>query len=35
MIENDKIKVGLWLKVRYQIDLVAEIAHPMLVAKIN
>ena len=35
MIENDKIKVGqvLWLKVRYQIDLVAEIAHPMLVAK--
>lgn len=33
---NDKIKVGqiLWLKVRYQIDKIADVIHPMLVAKI-
>lgn len=32
-----EIKVGqvLWLKVRYQIDKVASVRHPMLIAKIN
>lgn len=34
---NDNLKVGqiLWLKVRYQIDKVSDIKHPMLVAEIN
>lgn len=37
MKEDTQIKIGqvLWLKVRYQIDLISEIAHPMLIAKIS
>lgn len=36
MIKTD-IKVGqvLWLKIRYQIDKIATVKHPMLVAKIT
>lgn len=36
-MSNAPLKIGqvLWLKVRYQIDKVASIHHPMLVAKIN
>jgi len=35
-MNNKNIKVGqvLWLKVRYQIDKIAEIEYPMLIAKI-
>lgn len=34
---NENLKVGqiLWLKVRYQIDKVSDVKHPMLIAKIN
>ncbi len=34
---NDKLEVGqvLWLKVKYQIDIVSEVKHPMLIAKIE
>lgn len=34
---NKDLKVGqvLWLKVRYQIDKVSDVKHPMLIAKIN
>jgi len=34
---NSDLKVGqvLWLKVRYQIDKVAEVKHPMLIIDIN
>ena len=34
---RDEIEIGqvLWLKVRYQIDIVSEIKHPMLVAKVE
>ncbi len=34
---NEDLKVGqiLWLKVRYQIDKVSDIKHPMLIAEIN
>lgn len=33
----DQLEVGqvLWLKVRYQIDIVSSIKHPMLIAKIE
>lgn len=36
-MNNRNIKIGqvLWLKVRYQIDKVAEVKHPMLIAEIN
>lgn len=36
-MNNGDLRVGqvLWIKVRYQIDKVAEIKHPMLIAKIN
>lgn len=35
-MKND-LKIGqiLWLKVRYQIDKVSEVKHPMLIAEIN
>lgn len=34
---NNELEVGqvLWLKVRYQIDIVSNIKHPMLIAKIE
>ena len=34
---NNELEVGqvLWLKVRYQIDIVSNIKHPMLIAKID
>ena len=34
---NDKLEVGqvLWLKVRYQIDVISDVKHPMLIAKIK
>lgn len=34
---KDDLQVGqvLWLRVRYQIDVVSEISHPMLIAKIE
>jgi hypothetical protein len=34
---NTKLKVGqvLWLRVRYQIDVISTIKHPMIVAKIE
>ena len=34
---KDKLEVGqvLWLKVRYQIDVVSNIKHPMLICKIE
>ena len=35
MSENLKVGQILWLKVRYQIDKVSDIKHPMLIAKIN
>lgn len=37
MISTADIEIGqvLWLKVKYQIDIVSEIKHPMLVAKIE
>lgn len=35
MINDIKIGQVLWLKVRYQLDKVANEKHPMLVAKIN
>lgn len=37
MINTADIEIGqvLWLKVKYQIDIVSEIKHPMLVAKIE
>lgn len=35
MIEDLKIGQILWLKVRYQIDKVSDIKHPMLIAEIN
>ncbi len=35
MIENLKVGQILWLKVRYQIDKVSDIKHPMLIAEIN
>lgn len=37
MIRNINLEVGqvLWLKVRYQIDVVSNINHPMLIAKIE
>lgn len=34
MIENIRVGQVLWLKVRYQLDKVAEEKHPMLIAKI-
>jgi len=36
-MSNSELKVGqvLWLKVRYQIDKVADVKHPMLIANIN
>ena len=35
-MKND-LKVGqvLWLKVRYQIDKISDVKHPMLIAEIN
>lgn len=37
MINNTEIEIGqiLWLKVRYQTDVVSSIKHPMLVVKIT
>lgn len=37
MILNNNLEVGqiLWLKVRYQIDIVSDIKHPMLICKIE
>ncbi len=37
MANVDEMKVGnvLWLKVRYQIDIVSTVSHPMLIAKIE
>lgn len=37
MNEKEEIEIGqvLWLKVKYQIDVVSEIKHPMLVAKVE
>lgn len=34
---NGELEIGqiLWLKVRYQIDVVSEVNHPMLIAKIS
>ena len=34
---NEDLKIGqiLWLKVRYQIDKVSDVKHPMLIAGIN
>lgn len=34
---NEDLKIGqiLWLKVRYQIDKVSDVKHPMLIAEIN
>ncbi len=34
---NEDLQVGqiLWLKVRYQIDKVSDVKHPMLIAEIN
>lgn len=36
-MNNCDIEIGqvLWLKVRYQIDVIADKKHPMLVAKIE
>ncbi len=36
-MNNSELKVGqvLWLKVRYQIDQVSNMKHPMLIASIN
>ncbi len=34
MIHDLKIGQVLWLKVRYQIDKVSEVKHPMLIAEI-
>ena len=37
MISKDELEVGqvLWLKVRYQIDVVSSVKHPMLICKIE
>ena len=37
MISKAELEIGqiLWLKVRYQIDVISEIKHPMLIAKIE
>lgn len=37
MINKTELEIGqiLWLKVRYQIDVISEIKHPMLIAKIE
>lgn len=37
MIFKSNLQVGqvLWLKVRYQIDVVSDVIHPMLIAKIE
>ena len=37
MISKSNLQVGqvLWLKVRYQIDVVSDVEHPMLIAKIE
>lgn len=37
MILKSNLQVGqvLWLKVRYQIDVVSDVEHPMLIAKIE
>ena len=37
MILKSNLQVGqvLWLKVRYQIDVVSDVIHPMLIAKIE
>ena len=34
---STELKVGqvLWLKVRYQIDKISDIKHPMLIAEVN
>ena len=34
---TEEIEIGqiLWLKVRYQIDVISEVKHPMLIAKIE
>ena len=34
---NEDLKIGqiLWLKVRYQIDKVSDVKHPMLIVEIN
>ena len=34
---NTELEVGqiLWLRVRYQIDIISEVIHPMLIAKIE
>lgn len=36
-MNNNELEIGqvLWLKVRYQIDVISEIKHPMLIAKIE
>ena len=36
-MKNGDLRVGqvLWIKVRYQIDKVADTKHPMLIIKIN
>ena len=33
---NEELEIGqiLWLKVKYQIDVISEVKHPMLIAKI-
>lgn len=37
MISKNRLEVGqiLWLKVRYQIDVVSNVKHPMLICKIE
>ena len=35
MIDDLKVGQVLWLKVRYQIDCVSDVKHPMLIAKIE
>ena len=37
MINKAELEIGqiLWLKVKYQIDIISEIKHPMLIAKIE
>lgn len=37
MISKDELEVGqvLWLKLRYQIDVVSNVKHPMLICKIE
>ena len=36
-MNKDELQVGqvLWLKVRYQIDVISDVKHPMLIAKIE